>query len=109
MWFKRDVNILVESGNHDEAVLKLCKKFGIGIQHAEDIIRELDQYQWHVRRLPNMDKKVKKFLAENNIVGAAKLIREVTDWGLLQCKFYIEDVRDKRKPWPTPQNEEGEQ
>ena len=125
MWFKREIRRLTTPQNgewiaaecrykiipprHDEAVAKICKKFNISVQHAEDIIGELDKYQWHVRRIPGMDDKVKKFLADENILAAVKAIREVTAWGLLECKLYMEDIQFGLKPWPVPLTEEGEQ
>lgn len=67
MWFKRDVNRVVAAGSHDEAVAMVGKRFGISVAHAEDIIRELDQYQWHERRLPGMDANVKKMFADADL------------------------------------------
>jgi hypothetical protein len=111
MWFKRSIRILVNEGKRNEAVAKVVKKFGISIQHAEDIIRELDGYQWHVRRIPGMDVWIKETLGENpkalmTVVGK---LREQRDFGLLGCKLYMEDVTEGRKAWPAPLDEEGEE
>ena len=111
MWFRRSIRILISEGKRDEANYKLCLKFHISMAHADDIMRELDQYQWHVRRIPNMDEWIKKTLADDPkaLVTVVKRIRELTAWGLLECKLYMEDVTKDLKPWPTPLNEEGEQ
>ena len=117
MWYKRDVNRLITDNKHDEVVAKLCKTFKISMSHAEEIIREIGQYQWHVRRFPKIDVKVKEILAEHKgreklsdrpkgFVPAVKMIREMTTWGLLEAKTYLEDITLGMKPWPEPVEED---
>ena len=85
----------------DAAVLMVCKAFGISYSHAEEIVRDIDQYQWHVERIKGMDEKMREYLREHDIVGAVKAVKAVRpDWGLLECKLYMEDVRDAKKSWP---------
>ena len=99
---------MVAAGNHKGAVEMLCGKFHISIAHADEIVMELDDYQWHVEHDPKLDKEVKKLLAEHNIVGAAKHIRSVHEhWGLLECKLYMEDIQNGSKPWPKPMADDG--
>ena len=103
MRFKLEVNRMLMLKKHDETVAKICKKFGISISHAEEIIRNINDYQWYIVRMPKVDEKVRKLLEEKDIVKAVKAVKKVKpDWGLMGCKLYVEDVRDKRKSWPAP-------
>jgi hypothetical protein len=117
MEFKRDVMRLLVPGvkyvgpgldyeklppQTEAAVKMVCKKFGISYSHAEEIVGDIDKYQWHIERIRFMDDKVREFLREHDVVGAVKAIKAVRpDWGLLNCKLYMEDVRDGKKPWPA--------
>lgn len=117
MDFKRDVMRLMMPGvkyvgpgldyeklppMKEEAVTKVCKEFRVSYSHAEEIVRDIDQYQWHSERIRFMDEKIREFLREHDVLGAVKAIKAVRPtWGLLECKLYMEDVRDCKKPWPA--------
>ncbi len=107
MWWVRDIRLLKQAGKTDEAVAAICKKFEISVQHAEDILRELGQYQWHERRQPGLDARVEKMLKEDGVVATAKMLRAEMGWGLLECKLYMEDLGLKK--WPEPRSENKRQ
>lgn len=100
MWCVQDVWRLKRAGKTNQAIESICLQFDISVQQAADILRDLDKHQWHHLRIPGMDERVKAVLAAKNAVEAVKLLRAETNWGLMECKLYMEDLG--RKKWPEP-------
>lgn len=77
-----------------ERIERLCRELGISIAHAEDMVRGMDKFQ--VVRSGQLDERIRKIFKDEGpagIIHACKMVRELTECGLMMAKRYVDEVK----------------
>jgi ribosomal protein L7/L12 len=101
-----EVSNLLARGNKIGAIKLVRERTGLGLKEAKDYVEALEAGQAPSMTIPpapaptaagpptpELEQAARALRAQGNTIGAIKLVRDHTGWGLKEAKDYVDGLR----------------